>query len=176
MHERRTHGKIYMATHTHTHPYVQYTPDHTHFLIYFTLHCTCQHVCMTKSKQREYKCTEPCESPRYTQLRPWGIKAATGAIIHCIHMLRIQTCHNKNVFDFKGEFISIMSVWTVQSGWWRQTLCVCGCVYERKIQSCVDGDGKFTSFLYCCFSWRSVATSSFRARFLSSSSRKRFTL
>lgn len=36
--------------------------------------------------------------------------------------------------------------------------------------------GKLTSFLYCCFSWRRVATSTFRARFLSSSSRNRFTL
>lgn len=64
-----------------THTLMHNTPNHTPLLIYFTPHYTCPHVCITKTNQREYMCRESCESPRHTQLRPWGIKTATGTWI-----------------------------------------------------------------------------------------------
>lgn len=77
----------YTRPRAHTPSRAQYTPNHMPFLIFFTLHYTCQHVCITKTKQREYMCTGPCESPRCTQLCPWRIKATPWTSMQFTHLL-----------------------------------------------------------------------------------------
>ena len=168
MHEHTAQTIIYMAPYAHTLPCTIHTKLHAPpYLFYTALHMP---LCLHNQDQTEgvYVCRTMQVTLLYTAASLKNLSCNKDkSIVYTRYLCMYSKYHNNNTLT--------VSILEENSS---QIMSMCG--VQRKTEYmhvCVGaGSWKFTSFLYCCFSWRSVATSSFRARFLSSSSRKRLTL